>query len=208
MKKLLGSLFLLLFETLSGSSLYEYDISLSNQNPYVKESVNLTITLKQKDKSKVMFFLLTPIKNSNFKLHLLGTNTINKTYHDNTTTYRYILYPLSDGEHSLDFNLTITQSTDKGVEKFYTGNRDVIKPMSAKYTKLQLKPIKLIIKKLSQNVDMIGEFKLDFSHDNTYINSYEQLNATYILEGKGYINNNLQPLPPHKKCRNIFFIHK
>ena len=204
MKKLLGSLFVFFHVTLTASSLYDYDISVSNLNPYLKELVEITITLKQKDKTKVMFFDLKAISNTNFELHSLSQNTINKTYHDNTTTHRYIMYPLSNGNQSLKFSLTISQSSDMSVEKFYTGSRDVIKPMSVVVTKQMLKPISFVVKKLKNRVDMIGDFTLDFSHDKTQINPYQQLNITYILKGKGYKNSPLKRFEPIDNVETFF----
>lgn len=205
MKKLLGSIILFVISTLNASSLYDFNISVSNLNPYEKELVELTITINQKDKTKVMFFDLKPIKNTDFKLQLLGQNTINKGYHDNITTYKYILYPLTSNKLSLKFDLNISQSSDKSVEKFYTGNRDVIKPMSAVVTKDRLKPILFDVKKLTKEVDLIGDYKLDFSYDKSKIKPFEQLNATYILKGEGYINTPFKKLTSIKDVE-IFFL--
>ncbi len=197
MKKSLGSLLLILFVTvtLKATPLCDYDFKISNTSPYVKESVMIIFEAVQKDRSGVMFFELTAKKSKDFELHFLGKKEIKKTYHDNKTTFRYLLFPLKEGKINLDFDFKVSLSSDESVEKFYTGNRDVINPMSAKTSIVDIEPLEFNVQNIKKDIDLIGDFHLDFSLDKKEINFYEQLNITYELSGYGYIANLKKLLP-------------
>jgi len=185
MKKLLGSLFVFFTLYLSASDLCDYSFKVSNYTPFVKESVEIIFEAVQKDKSRVMFFELKPKESEDHELHLLEKTDMKKSYHDNRVRYRYILYPLKSGEIELGFDFKVQEASDEAVEKFYTGNRDVINPMATDDTDIELKPLVFHVKTLEKKVDFVGDFQLDVQLDKKEIDSYEQLNITYKLKGKG-----------------------
>jgi len=185
MKKLLGSLFVFFTLYLSASDLCDYSFKVSNNTPFVKESVEIVFEAVQKDKSRVMFFELKPKESEDLELHLLEKTDMKKSYHDNRVRYRYILYPLKSREIELGFDFKVQEASDEAVEKFYTGNRDVINPMATDDTDIELKPLVFHVKTLEKKVDFVGDFQLDVQLDKKEIDAYEQLNITYKLKGKG-----------------------
>jgi hypothetical protein len=205
MKKNLGRVLVLLILTLNltASDICDYNFKISNQTPFVKESVDIIFEVKQKDKNSVMFFDLTAKNSDDFELNLLGVEENKKSYHDSRSTYRYRLFPLKSGKIELDFNLLVSQATDESVEKFYTGNRDVINPMAAKKTDIDLKPLLFTVKKIKKDVELIGDYKLTFKIDKKEIQAFTQLNITYTLSGNGY-KPNLKELLPKIEGVDIF----
>lgn len=191
MKQTLGKLFFsfLLFFTLplSASPLCDYNLKVSNYTPFVKESVEIVFEAVQKDHSAVMFFDLHVPKSDHFELHLIEKLEDKKSYHDNKTTYTYILYPLKDGEIKVGFDFKVSLASDESIEKFYTGNRDVINPMATKEVKIDINPMTLQVKALEKKVDLVGDFSLSFAIDKKEAQAYEQVNAQYQLSGQGYI---------------------
>jgi hypothetical protein len=195
MKKTLGSLFIFFSLYLSASDLCDYSFKVSNYSPYVNESVEIIFEAVQKDKNSVMFFELKPKENKDYQLYLIEKSDMKKSYHDNKVRYRYIMYALKSGEIALDFDFKVQEASDEAVEKFYTGNRDVLNPMATKDTVIELKPLVFNVKALEKKVDFIGDFELGFDIDKKEIKAYEQLNLTYKLKGKGkaYIKKDILP---------------
>ncbi len=198
MKKTLGSLILFLSVSLFGSSLVDYNFKVSNHNPFIKEAVEIEFTALQVDKSSVMFFELMPHVSKDFELHLLEKTDSKKSYHESKTTYRYILYPLKNGKIKLDFDFKVLEASDAAVEKFYTGNRDVINPMATKDTDIEMKSLIFDVKKVRDDISLIGDYRLDIDVGETDVSSFEQLNISYTLHGEGYPSK-LQMLLPEIK---------
>jgi len=193
-KKTLGSLILFLSVSLFGSSLVDYSFKVSNHNPFVKEAVEIEFVVTQLDKSAVMFFELTAHESKDFELHLMEKTDSKKSYHESKMVYKYILFPLKSGKIQLDFDFKVLEASDDAVEKFYTGNRDVINPMATKDTDIELEPLVFEVNEV-RDVSLIGDYQLDVDVGETNISSFEQLNMTYTLQGDGYPSK-LQTLLP------------
>lgn len=179
-------LFLLLFlNTLNASPLCDYNFKVSNENPFVKEGVEITFYASQKDKSSVMFYELTPPKNAEFELHFLKKEEDKSTYHDKKVRYSYLLYPLKEGKLSLKFDFKVSQASDKSMEVFASGNRDVIKPMMTDETTISLEPLNFKVKPIKSS-QLLGDYHLDMTSDTKEIDTYEQVNVTYTIKGDGY----------------------
>jgi hypothetical protein len=188
MKKNLGNLLLLLlfFNQLYAAKLCDYRFEVSHTTPYIKEGVDITFYASQLDQSSVMFFDLKAPQSSDYKLIFLHKSENSSHYHDKRVAYYYRLYPLKAGELLLDFNFSISQTSDKSMEKFASGDRDIIKPMLKNQTFIPLKPLHFQVKPLKKGVQLVGDFKLDMQLDKERVHAFEQLNLTYILKGEGY----------------------
>lgn len=216
MKKTLGSLILFFTVSLFGSSLVDYSFKVSNHKPFVKEAVEIEFVATQLDKSAVMFFELIPHNSKDFELHIVGKTDTKKSYHESKTVYKYRLYPLKSGKIQLDFDFKVLEASDDAVDKFYTGNRDVINPMATKDTEIELESLVFEVQSIRDGVSLIGDYQLDVDVWETNISSFEQLNMTYTLQGDGYPSK-LQTLLPeiegveqflelerHKNGKDIF----
>lgn len=197
MKKSLGSLILFLTVSLFGSSLVDYNFKVSNHNPFVKEAVEIEFVATQLDQSAVMFFELKPHNSKDFELHIIGKTDTKKSYHESKAVYKYRLYPLISGIIQLNFDFKVLEASDDAVEKFYTGNRDVINPMATKDTDIELEPLVFEVNEI-RDVLLIGDYQLDVAVGKTNISSFEQLNMIYTLQGEGYPSK-LQTLLPEIK---------
>ncbi len=201
MKQNLGNLrgfllFLLFTSSLHTSPLCDYHFEVSNNTPFVKEGVKVTFFARQKDRSTVMFFELNAEKNNDFELHLIKKQEDKSAYHDTKIIYKYLLYPLKEGEISLKFDFKVSQASDKSMEEFASGNRDVIKPMMTDETKIALTPLQFSVKQVPKQTDLYGDYTLKMNLKNTSLDAYEQLNVTYTIQGKGYPSKIKNLLPP------------
>ena len=189
MKKNLGKiiLFFLLFGTsLFANNLATFKLTANKKTAYVKEAVEITFVAKQKDHTNVMFFFLEPKPSDDYEIKLLNKKTTELSYHNFTTTFTYILFPLKATTLHVDFDFTIKEASDEAVAQVYTGSRDNVKWIETQDTKIKLKPLTIEAKALAKAVDLVGDFTLTSKINRTNINQYESVNALYTLKGKGY----------------------
>ena len=187
MKKHLGSLLIfLLFSTLGASDLYDVDVQVSNYTPFVKEAVKVSILLEQKDKTHIMYFEVSPKENPDFLLIFEGEKFLRKASHDKKVRYNYRLYPLKEGNLTLDFDLKVNLVTEGDLDKFISGNRNVIKPLDSQEYHDSLAPIMIEVKPLKQAVTLVGDFSLKMEQEQQKVAAFEQVNVRYILQGEGF----------------------
>ena len=209
MKKNLGSLlFFFLLNTLHASPLCDYYFDVSTETPFVKEGVEITFITAQKDKSAVMFYALTPKKNANFELHFIKKEEVQGGYHDKTVRYSYLLYPLKAGEFSLSFDFKVSQASDKSMEVFASGNRDVIKPMMTDETDIALKPLHFKVKETPHDVSLYGDYTLQMHASKQEISPFDTFNVTYTITGKGYPSSLKTILPKSEGVEQFLEVEK
>jgi len=197
MKKNLGSLLFFLFiNTVHASSLCTYYFDVSNKTPFVKEAVTITFSAAQTDKSAVMFYELTAQKGAGFELHFLKKEEDKNIYHDKKVRYSYLLYPLKEGKLTLKFDFKVSQASDKSMEEFASGNRDVIKPMMTDETTIVLEPLTFQVKKVPTPINLYGDYTVQMKTSHKEINAYESVNVTYTIQGEGYPST-LQTILPN-----------
>ncbi|MFT7859522.1 MAG: hypothetical protein ABXS93_01160 [Sulfurimonas sp.] len=188
MKNNLGSILFLLLSTMLAAStdLAEFSLSTNKKEAFIKEAVEITFTAKQKDHTDVMFFFLTPHKSDDYEIKLLNKKTTHLSYHNYTTTFTYLLFPLKAKKLSVDFDFTIKVASDKAVAQVYEGSRDNTKWIDTTDTTIDIKPIYIDAKKHSQHVDLVGDFTLTSKLLKDEITQYDAANISYRLNGSGY----------------------
>jgi hypothetical protein len=172
--------------TLHAQKQVQYNLHASNPTPVVKEAVTITFQATQLDHTNMMFFFLEPQKSDDYKIELLSKKTTELSYHNTTTTFTFILFPLKAKELRVAFDFTIKVASDEAVAQIYTGGRDNVKWIDTDDTKLPISPLILKVKKLQKNVDLVGDFTLSSQIDKKKINPYESVNIIYTLKGDGY----------------------
>jgi len=196
MKNTLGKILLLLLASLSliADELAEYSLTANKMTPYVKEAVEISFRAHQTDRSDVMFFFLTPKESDAYKIVLLQKEAKEIDYHEKETTFTYLLFPLKSGEIDVDFNFVIKVASDAAVAQVYTGSRDNVKWIETDDTQIQLTPLRLNVKGLSQSVDLVGDFTLASKLEKNSANAYENINIKYFLKGIGFDDFSIEPL--------------
>jgi len=197
MKKSLGKILFILFICnlpLLANELATYTLQANKTDVYVKEAVKITFVAQQKDHTNVMFFFVKAKPSADYEIKLLNKKTTELSYHNFTTTFTYILFPLKEKEMLIDFDFTIKEASDEAVAQVYTGSRDNVKWIETDDTKVIIQPLLIKAKKLQKNVDLVGDFTLSAKINKTHINQYESVNLLYKLEGEGYKDDKLQLL--------------
>jgi len=189
MKKSLGKILLILIIftlPLFANELATYTLRSNKSDVYIKEAVEITFVAKQQDHTNVMFFFLKPKPSADYEIKLLNKKTTELSYHNFTTTFKYILFPLKAKELHVDFDFTIKEASDEAVAQVYTGSRDNVKWIETVDTKVPLQTLQIRVKPFQKHVDLVGDFTLNTKINKKEINQYESLNLLYVLKGKGY----------------------
>ena len=189
MKKSLGKtvfLFLLIQASLVANELATYTLTTTKHSANIKEPIEITFTAKQKDHTDHMYFLLEPKESPDYEIHLLKKFIDDKTYHASKTEFRYILFPLKSGKIKVNFNFTIQTASDRAVAQSFVEDHDDNVAIQMSNKKIALKPLTLIVKELTQTVDLIGDFTLKSQINKTNTTSYDDISLIYTLQGKGY----------------------
>jgi len=196
MKNTLGNiiLFTLLSIALNANELAEFNLTANKTSPYVKEAVEITFKAHQKERNDVMFFFLTPKKSNDYTIVLLQKEAKELDYHEKEAEFHYLLFPLKSGEIYVDFDFIIKVASDDAVAQVYTGSRDNVKWIETDDTKIVLSPLKLNVKALEKNVDLVGDFTINSKIDKTKAIAYENINLKYNLKGIGFDKFEHEPL--------------
>lgn len=210
MKSTLGKaifLFMLFGISLLGSTqLASYKLTTNKKSVYIKEPLLITFTTKQKNHSDNMFFSFNILKSPNYEIKLLHKTIQDKGYHNTITTFEYILFALKKETLHVNFDFIIRTASDKAVKQSYVDDHDNSIGISTYNTKVKIRPITIKIKKLSKDVDLVGDFRLNSQIDTTEIDQYGAVNLHYILTGKGYKEPHLNIL--NKQIKNVTIFSK
>ena len=171
-----------------------FELTTNKTDPYIKEAVEITFKARQKDHEDVMFFFVTPKKSDNYKIVLLNKDAKDIAYHDKESIFSYLLFPLKSGDIDVKFNFTIKVASDEAVAQVYRGSRDNVKWIETTNTKVDIEPLKLHVKLLKHDVDLVGDFKLSSKIQKTKVSAYESTNIKYFLEGIGYDEFTIKPI--------------
>ena len=173
---------------LLASHLADFTLTSNKQSVYVKEPVEITFTATQTDRTNNMFFFLEPQKNDGYEIKLLRKDIVNQSAHHNTTTFRYILFPLKSGKIDVAFRFTVKTASDRGVAHAYVEDHDDSVGIHMDATQIAVAPLSLAVKGLKEPVDLVGDFTLKHMIDHTETDAYDTVNLTYTLTGIGYKN--------------------
>jgi len=199
MKNNLGKvllLFSLLFSSVFANDLATYTLKTNKTKVFPKEAVLITFDAWQKNHTDNMMFLLKAQKNTAYKIFLLNKKIDDQKYHDNHTTYTYILFPLQAGLLSVGFDFTIQTASDKAVAQSYIDGHDDSVAIQTIDTHIALAPLEIQVENFNRKVDLVGDFTLTSNISKRKINQYESANIIYTLKGKGYKDNSLKLLKP------------
>ena len=197
MKKSLGKtvLFLLLLLThLQAKTLASYTLTSNNANPYEKEPFSITFVAKQQDHHDNMMFLLKPKASPLYTIKLLSKAIDDKTYHNNTTTFTYLVVPLKAQKLHVGFDFTIQTASDKAVAHSYVDDHDDSIAIETYNTKMDVTPLTIEVKKLDHAVDLVGDFTLEEHLSQKQMDQYGSINIIYTLKGEGYEAKDIAPI--------------
>jgi hypothetical protein len=180
-----------------------YSFHISNKTPYLKEATILEVNLSQLDHSKVMFFNFSPKKSDKYKFKQIDFKEDEK-YHNLNQSYKYIIYPLRENNISIEFDMIKSITTDENVAYAISGDRDNIKSLEKEDIKVNIPPLFINVKKLPNNADLVGDFKLKYNIDKTKTKAYKPIYINIEIKGEGYI----EPLDLIPKSKNYYLFRE
>lgn len=197
MKKSLGRVILLCLLLVSfarARELAAYKLSANKTTAYTKEAVVITFATEQKDYTDNMMFSLVPKKSSDYKIILLNKEVNDKKKHHASATFTYLLFGLTAKDISVGFDFIVRTASDQAVAHSFVDDHDDSIATQTHDTTIKIKPLTLTIKKLAHDVDLVGDFTLQTKITQKTISQYEAANIIYTLQGKGYEEQNFQPI--------------
>jgi hypothetical protein len=183
-KTVLFYLFLVL--SLHGYSDFIYNLDISSKSVMEKEAVIIDVKLKQKNAQDVIHFDFTFPESDRYKIKLLQSDESEDLKGRSLIRSKYVLYPLKDGKLEIKPQLIVKKASKEELKKFVTGSADELMYMQTRNKNIDLKPFNIDVRKLDDDVVLVGDYELKYKIDKKIINSSEQVNITYILSGKGY----------------------
>jgi len=199
MKKNLGSIILLILfmqTILFANPLATYTLSTNKSKAMVKEPILITLNVAQKDETDRMFFLLTPVKSSDYQIKLLKSLNDDTKEHHSKATFEYLVFPLKAKVITIKFNFTIQTASDKALAQSYVDDHDGGKAIVKNSHPIHLQALSINVIKAPKDVDLFGDFTLKVKYDKKEVSSYEDVNIFYTLTGIGYKNEKLSLLKP------------
>jgi hypothetical protein len=189
---------ILIFMTLSlNAQDIAYNFHINNKTPYQKEAIILDVNISQLNHSNVMFFKFNPKESENYIFKQIDFREDEK-YHNLSQHYRYIIYPIKNGKVAIKFDMIKSVTTDESVAYAISGDRDNIKTIDTKDTKVEIKPIILNVKALPKGIDLVGNFRLKYNIDKIETKSYEPIYLHIELRGDGFLES-FEILPKNEK---------
>ncbi len=188
---------LVLFAHISLATPFTYRIDTDTDTPYLKAPVHLSIELNQTDPKPVLLFDFAVRKNRAYRLEQFRTLT-DDTPHHTHHRYEYLLYPLREGNISVDFHLLQRLSDDDKIAYFFSGDRDDFKKLETVDSEVKLPSVTLLVRPLPPSTELVGDFKLhhDLSAEKTQ--AYTPVSLHIALDGEGYPPIVKHPLPSIK----------
>jgi hypothetical protein len=175
---------------------FDYSIHADKTTPYVKESVILTVDVNQTNHDIVLLFDFDLAKSEHYTFQRIDIKEVD-AYHNVQIHYTYLIYPLNEGTVNIHFHLTQKATTDESVAYSFSGDRDNVKGLVTKDTKIALPPLALQVKPLPLGTQIVGDFNIDYLLKTLEAKAYEPLPLQVTLKGLGYPPL-LQGLLPNK----------
>ena len=164
---------------------FSLTITPETTTPYLKEAVKVWVEINQTDPTPVLLFdfAITPSKHYRaYQLHATHDNTAHHTNH----RYLYEVYPLTEGNVSIDFKLLERVTNDEKVRYFASGDRDDFKKLDSDDTLIPVAPLHLQVKPLPKGTQLVGNFTLQSTLKPTQTTPYEPVAFQVTLEGEGF----------------------
>jgi len=177
-------LFLLAFVLLQAED-FSYNFKVDKTDPYVKEAVILTFDIQQTNKDLVLLFNFDLKKSDNYHFQRLNIKEAD-SYHNAQIQYEYLIYPLKKGEIDLEFELLKQVTTDDSVAYSFSGDRDNVKGLVTKDTRVELPPVTLQVKSLPEGTLLVGDFILTHQIKTHKARPHEPLPLQIHIKGQGY----------------------
>jgi len=185
MKRSLGSLLLILCSSLLFSEDFSYKFTVDKPHPYLKEAVILTLEIEQTNHDKVLFFNFDLKKSTAYTFQRVGIKEEGKN-HFAYREYRYLVYPLKEGEVHLNFKLKKRVTTDDSILYSYSGDRDNVKGLVTVESDISLPPVSLTVKSLPKETELVGDFTLNYHLKTHHAKAYQAIPIQLEIKGQGY----------------------
>jgi len=182
--KLILLILLLVFPLLEAKN-FDYKVQVDKKTPYVKEAVILYFDINQSNHNIVLLFDFDILKSSNYTAQRIDIQE-QDAYHNVSIRYTYLLYPLQSGKIDIGFRLTQRTTSDDSVAYSFSGDRDNVKGLETKDSRISIPPLSLQVKPLPKGTKLVGDFTLTTQIKTHTAQAYEPIPLQVSIKGLGY----------------------
>ncbi len=164
---------------------FSYAITANKHNVYLKEPVRISIDLNQTNPDTILLFRfqVNPSKAYDVvQLQAKHDDTFHHLKHHNL----YEVFPLRTGDINVTFTLVKRVTDIDKVRYFSSGDRDDFKKLETTDTLVTLPPVQLHVNPLPKNVQLVGDFTLQYSINTHTPQAFSPVSWKVTLKGKGY----------------------
>lgn len=192
--------FFVLFSLLQAKD-FNYTIHIDTPKPYLKEAVILSFDVNQSNHDIVLMFDFDIDKDPTYQAQRINIEE-SDAYHNAQIRYTYLIYPLQVGSIEVKFKLTQKATTDESVAYSFSGDRDNVKTLETQDTSINIPPLKLFVKAIPKDTDIVGDFTLDYKIKTHQAQAHEPIALQVNIKGLGYpplLDNILEKNTPYKQ---------
>jgi len=167
------------------SPYYDLAIEVDKQNVYVGEGIQFSLLFKYKRDLDIVNLEFEKPKFENFWVKELKNvpkqNNMNDEYAEQSLTY--LLFPQKEGDLEIGpLKIGAVTKDDKYGNSYFMST-------STKTTPVYSNTLKLNVKKLPQNLKLIGNFTIESTVDKESINVGEAVSYKVVIKGRGNIDD-------------------
>ena len=158
---------------------FQYIMSVNKSNAYIGEAIELTLLFKRDNRAKLLDIEFYEPKFDNFWVKKIGNE---KNYQEsNYTVYelKYLIYPQKSGIINIDPNY-IQIAVPQGTRDAFGFSINI-----PKYSKIYSNTLSLNIKKLPNNLKLVGDFNMSAKINKSEVKAGEAVNLTIFISGEG-----------------------
>lgn len=157
---------------------FDFEIISNKKNIYINEPFELILRFKYMNQFDMSLTLIKP----SLKDFWYKKLDYQKSYEDNdymVTELKFLLFPQKSGELTIEPLRIDAQYVDnsRNSMSFFTN--------SVSNKKIYSNALKLKVKPLPQNIDLVGSFDIEASVDKKSVNAFDAVNYTIKISGNG-----------------------
>ena len=180
--------------SLFGAGDYDWNLTVSKREVFVREPFLVTFSVRQTDPTKVMFFDFRPLEEGRWFVKRLDKK-VDDAYHRRKAVFTYLVYALRSGEAPLRFDLLVKRTNDERIALSTTGGRDNVKDVETSDTHEAVPARRLDVKPLPEPVPLVGDYRLRVRLDRRQTTAMSPVYLTIRLQGVGAMPGRLALLP-------------
>ena len=164
---------------------FRFTVDAHPRTPYLNAPVRLNIDLNQTNHNVVLLYRFGIVPSPDYRIVQIDGRHDDTLYHAHHH-YLYELYPLRTGDINITFDMLKRVTDEKKITYSGLGDRDDFKKLQSTDYKITLPPLRLHVKPLPKETQLVGTFTLQHTFAKTHVEAFEPIPVKIVIEGRGY----------------------